>query len=77
MEFYNLFSTKTCEYCEKAKKLLEDNLKSYQVIYLEDTPGAKEYLLSLNLKTVPQIWVHVNNVAMFVGGYDDLVKRLR
>lgn len=56
-----------CEFCHKAKALLDKERVPYAEFLIEDDAN-KDYLKSLGLTTVPQIWY--NNI--HIGGYNNL-----
>lgn len=65
-----IYTFKTCPYCIKAKKLLEDEGIDYSEIDITDKRDKlKELALETNCSTVPQIFVDNR----FIGGCDDLV----
>lgn len=68
--------TKTqCPYCVQAKTLLESRGMQYQEVNIENDPTARQRLVDLGLRSVPQIFENDN---LFVsGGYQGLVNKLR
>ncbi|MBF0424867.1 MAG: glutaredoxin 3 [Magnetococcales bacterium] len=65
-----IYSTTTCPYCVKAKKLLDKKQVAYQEINLTLDPGRRDEMLKRanGRKTVPQIFIGNHHV----GGCDDL-----
>tara|TARA_R110000796_G_scaffold188858_1_gene305802 strand:- start:1119 stop:1364 length:246 start_codon:yes stop_codon:yes gene_type:complete len=68
---YTVITRNNCNYCDKAKVLLDlENIK-YVSYNVED--NSSKWVLSLmreaKIKTVPQIFAHDGN---YVGGYRDL-----
>lgn len=65
-----IYSTKTCHYCVKAKKLLDEKGVRYTELRIDANPElAKEAVeKSGGRKTVPQIFIGETHV----GGCDDL-----
>lgn len=68
--------TKTqCPYCVRAKALLESRGMQYQEVNIESDPAARQRLVDLGLRSVPQIF---ENDSLYVsGGYQGLVDKLR
>lgn len=51
-----LYSKAGCTNCVKAKALLDDSEISYQVVMVDETPEALEYLMNMGLRSMPQIF---------------------
>ena len=72
---YVLLGTSKCEFCNKAKNLLEEKGIAFMP-YSVDTVSSR-WLLTLmrqaGMNTVPQIW---DNEGHHVGGYNELKERL-
>lgn len=67
-----VYSKEVCPYCVKAKNLLQLKRIPFQEIDVVKNPEAREKLVSLGLKTVPQIFI---NDELFVeGGFEGLSK---
>ena len=65
---FTVYGKPGCPYCTEAIKLLEDSSYSYRYVDISEDKGAREYVVSLGVKTVPQVF-HSDN---HVGGYDEL-----
>lgn len=66
-----VYSTTTCPYCIRAKRLLEQKGVAYQEIKVEYDPQQMAIMMQRsNRRTVPQIFIDDYHV----GGYDDLVE---
>lgn len=64
-----IYTTKTCIYCNLAKKLLEENNLQYNEIDVEnDIELFRELIKITNNKTVPKIFINDT----FIGGYTEL-----
>lgn len=64
-----IFYKKNCNYCLRAKLLLEKLGIPFQEINLEENPDIHDEIIKKTGKTsVPQIWINEN----YIGGYDDL-----
>lgn len=65
-----IYSTKTCPYCVKAKVLLDKKGAAYQEIDVTDDDEARMDLIKKanGMRTVPQIFIDDNHI----GGCDDL-----
>lgn len=65
-----IYSTKTCPYCVKAKVLLDKKGAAYQEIDVTDDDEARMDLIKKanGIRTVPQIFIDDNHI----GGCDDL-----
>ena len=69
MNFYFVYGTDTCPYCEKAKELIQSKAKgTVAYINIADRPD----LRNPDWKTVPQIF----HREKYIGGYEDLEKYL-
>lgn len=69
-----IYTTKTCIYCNLAKKLLKDkNLKFTEINVEENLNILKELIKKTNHKTVPQVFVN----KIFIGGYTELCELLK
>jgi len=75
-----IYGTPQCSYCTKAKDLCEQKLGmgSYEYITLDSKEKVDELTERVGrpVRTVPQIFVMSDGFAEYVGGYDDLSKRL-
>lgn len=70
-----IYTKNNCPYCTQAKQLLESRGLSYQEVDIDVDDSAYQKLVSLNLRSVPQIF---ENDELFVsGGYQGLVNKLR
>jgi len=64
-----IYTTRTCPYCVRAKRLLERKKVSYEEIDVSVDDGARLKLMEdTGLRTVPQIFIGDRHV----GGSDDL-----
>ena len=65
-----IFSGPGCNYCESAKRLLDEKKKSYVDYDIVDKPEHREELLRRlpRIRAIPQIFIN----GQHVGGYDDL-----
>ncbi len=71
---FEIYSTKTCAYCTRAKRELANRGYSYVEKYIDNSPEYKKELFERlpTAKTVPQIFY----ADKLIGGYDDLVRYL-
>ena len=69
-----IYGTKTCEYCELAKKLLTEYDKEYTFIDVAENEGVTAAFFKKfpNMSRVPQITEDDN----YIGGYNELRKWL-
>ena len=71
MKKVTIFTTKTCPYCFKAKRLLKKLNIAYKEISVDFNPKLRAEMAEKAGKTsVPQIWFDDNHI----GGCDDLYK---
>lgn len=70
MSTIEIYSKKTCPYCDRAKQLLDQKGVSYTEIRIDEHPDQVEVMLrrAEGRRTVPQIFI--NN--QHIGGFDDL-----
>ncbi|MBE8215271.1 MAG: glutaredoxin 3 [Endozoicomonadaceae bacterium] len=64
-----IYTTTTCQFCIRAKALLDSKKCSYEEILIDNNPELKKQMTALSGRTsVPQIWI--NN--QHIGGCDEL-----
>jgi glutaredoxin 3 len=69
MAAVQIYTTRWCGYCVRAKTLLDSRGVEYEEISLDGEPGFRQQLLDLTGNwTVPQIVVHGRSI----GGYTEL-----
>jgi len=67
-----------CEYCRKAAELLRKEGYSFEYYSMDDKLEHLARLFTIyNWRTVPLILKVEGNFEEFIGGHDDLVKRLQ
>ena len=75
---YIVYGKKKCNYCNRAITLLQSRGLNFTYFSMDDT---EDELLSLfttyDWRTVPLVIEVKNSDNKFIGGYDDLVKRLQ
>ncbi len=59
-----VYTKDNCTYCDQAKALLKLRELEYKEINIKEDQ-ALDYLLSLGLKTVPQIWINDEHIGGF------------
>ncbi len=75
---YIVYGKKNCGYCERAVKLLQNRGLSFTYFSFDDNDDKMiELFTNYNWKTVPLIVISENSDISFIGGYDDLVKKLQ
>lgn len=67
-----IYTTKTCSYCIKAKKLLNNHNITYKEIVVNPMI-MKQLIKRTGSKTVPQIFIN----GKFIGGYTELTKIIK
>lgn len=67
-----VYTKDNCTWCDQAKALLNMKGLSYKEISLKED-RALEYLVSLGLKTVPQIWINDKHI----GGFRELQEYMK
>lgn len=79
---YVMYGSPKCTYCHSAKDLFEQKGIEYEYRDISADPVAKEFLLDLGIRTVPQILLEddigegIGRYSL-IGGYDALCKHLR
>lgn len=69
MPVIQIYTTRWCGYCVRAKALLDSKGLSYEELHLDDEPGFRERLFELTGgSTVPQILIDGRTI----GGYTEL-----
>jgi len=71
-EDYVVITREGCSFCREAGKLLQEEDKRFQFIYLEDEPYLAKLLSMAALRTVPQVFL--GNT--YIGGYSELQEHL-
>ncbi len=66
-----VYTQDRCNFCIRAKMLLDSKGETYEEININENQEAKEKLKELGFKTVPQIWLNEEHI----GGYVELEKR--
>ena len=51
-----VYSKSNCPFCDRAKVLLENKGIAYTTISVEEDPDARQHLLDMGLRSVPQIF---------------------
>jgi glutaredoxin 3 len=67
-----VYSKNTCPFCDRAKALLENKGVEFNVVNIEETPDAREFLVDQGLRSVPQIF---KDGVLLPGGYQGLAGR--
>ena len=65
-----IWTTGYCPFCDKAKKMMEDNNLEYEARLVDDVIWCKEDMLNAapNATTYPQVFIE----GKYIGGCDDL-----
>lgn len=65
-----IYSSRSCPFCHRAKELLNAKGVSYTEFFVDDNPelAAESVRRSNGRRTVPQIFIESDHI----GGYDDL-----
>jgi len=67
-----------CAYCDKAVSLLRSNGFDFEYHSMDSSLLELKYLSTIyNWKTVPLIIEKTDEQEFFIGGYDDLIKRMQ
>ena len=64
-----VYSKSNCPFCDRAKALLESKGVGYKTISVEEDHDARQHLLDMGLRSVPQIF---NGTTLLPGGYQGL-----
>ena len=68
---YQIYTTKTCPWCVRAKQLLDQRGLAYEEIDVSTDRALQEEMIQRSgRQSVPQIFAS----SLHIGGYDDLVK---
>lgn len=70
MNFIIIGRHEGCKWCDMAVQALRD--AKHEFYFFDATGWAKEFLHTLGLKTVPQVWYGTK----YIGGYEALVRYL-
>lgn len=64
-----IYSKSNCPFCDRAKALLESKGVEYKTISIEEDQDARQHLLDMGLRSVPQIF---NGTTIIPGGYQGI-----
>ena len=67
-----VYSKNHCPFCDKAKYLLEQKGVQYKEVKIDETPEAREFVVSEGHRTVPQIYK--DGKLLVEGGYQGLLR---
>jgi glutaredoxin len=67
-----VYTKNQCPFCDRAKALLESKGVPYTAINIEEQPDAREVLVNLGLRSVPQIF---NGTTLLPGGFQGLASK--
>lgn len=65
---FTIYTQPRCNFCVRAKALLDSKGETFEEIDITENKQAKEKIKNLGLRTVPQIWLHDEHI----GGYREL-----
>ena len=68
---FTIYTQDRCNFCIRAKMLLDSKGEPYEEININENADAKEKIKKLGFKTVPQIWLGEEHI----GGYEELEKK--
>lgn len=68
-----IYTKDNCQYCDRAKAFLDIHKVPYTAWNIEYSPDAREFLKSKGHKTVPQLYLDEDTLAV-EGGYDGLTR---
>ena len=69
MQAVEIYTTRFCPYCVRAKQLLDAKGVDFNEILVDNDPTQRQLMLKKSgRRTVPQIWIGSTHV----GGFDDL-----
>lgn len=64
-----VYSKSNCPFCDRAKALLESKGVEYTTVSIEEDQDARQHLLDMGLRSVPQIF---NGTTIIPGGYQGI-----
>jgi glutaredoxin len=64
-----IYSKSNCPFCDRAKALIESKGIEYKTISIEEDQDARQHLLDMGLRSVPQIF---NGTTLIQGGYQGI-----
>jgi glutaredoxin 3 len=67
-----VYSKSNCPFCDRAKSLLESKGIEYKTVSIEEDQDARQHLMDLGLRSVPQIF---NGTTLIQGGYQGLAAK--
>lgn len=72
MSNYTVYGRKRCDYCDKAKALLQEKGIDFKYFDIEEDDDVLEWFVAQGFTTVPQIF----DKNLLVGGYTELETKL-
>jgi glutaredoxin 3 len=67
-----VYSKSNCPFCDRAKSLLESKGIEFKTVSIEEDQDARQHLLDLGLRSVPQIF---NGTTLIQGGYQGIAAK--
>ena len=67
-----VYSKSNCPFCDRAKSLLESKGVEFKTVSIEEDQDARQHLLDLGLRSVPQIF---NGTTLIQGGYQGIAAK--
>lgn len=67
-----VYSKSNCPFCDRAKALLESKGVEYTTVSIEEDQDARQHLLDMGLRSVPQIF---RGTTLLQGGYQGLASK--
>lgn len=73
-----IYGTPSCSFCVQAKNLCEQKGANYtyESINSKEEMEALQEKIGRPVRTVPQVFMMSEGFAEYIGGYDELLKRL-
>ncbi len=75
---YIIYGKKKCAFCENAVKFLRNEGYDFKYVSMDNRLDELVHLSTIyNWRTVPLILEVDGEIEQFIGGYDDLIKRMQ
>jgi len=74
MAHFVMLSKVECQWCEKAKKIINDAFPESTLVEIkvENPSPLRDFMLTMGWRTVPQVWWIDEDGPSHIGGYDEV-----
>lgn len=75
---YTIYTKKDCSFCDKSKKLLDDEKYTYSIFHCDDilVKNRIDFLTFMSTYTTQKTFPYIFYNGEFIGGYQELLQHL-